>query len=400
MNRVTIVNLAGHAWHVEDAGVQSLDTWLDQARTRLATDPDRDELMLDFERAIADRLEHLAPGERDVVTASQVDDVLAALGTVEPAHDTERIDIDPDAEDAGATIPMAASAAPGPGEQSWRDRRLYRLTGEDALLAGVCSGLAAYLRLDVTVIRVAVVVLTILTSGAGIIAYIVMALIVPEARSPEQRAEALGTGRTAEEMLARARAQASPALATLGSIITRAVRALVVLTRWVLLAAIWLLLAGWALTIGWLVLDPDSLLDLFDAGTSAWLVGLWVTCIAWIPFALLLAIERGVAAVSRRADERRTSRPARIAVSSAWVVSLVVAVLGMFAIPASHSTELAGLSDGRTTVEVDGERFCIDAEHSEIYDGSCSDQHELSRWQELPQEPSQPSEPTEPVEAS
>ena len=87
MNRVTIVNLAGRAWHVEDPGFEPLDDWLSDACARLTSDPDRDELVLDVERAIADRFQHLVPGDRDVVTATHVANVLAALGTVEPARD-------------------------------------------------------------------------------------------------------------------------------------------------------------------------------------------------------------------------------------------------------------------------------------------------------------------------
>lgn len=364
MNRVTIVNLAGRAWHVEETGVLALDSWLDVARTRLATDPDRDELVLDFERAIADRLAHLAPGDRDVVTSGQVDVVLAALGSVEPAEDLGAADAD------AATIAMPATSTSGAEESTtWRDRRLYRLTGDDAILAGVCSGLAAYLRVDVTVVRVVVLLLTVLTGGALIIGYVAMALIVPEASSPEQRAEALGVGTTAQEMLARARAGASPALATLGSLITRAVRFLVSLIRWILLIAIWALLASWALAIGWIVVQPHSALDAFDAGTSAWIVGLWVTCVAWIPIALLLAVERGLAAIRRAPGTR--SRPTTIALSSAWLVSVVVAVLGLFAIPASHSAAISGLSDGRGTIELGDVEICVEVDERALGEVDC-----------------------------
>ncbi len=371
MNRVTIVNLAGRAWHIEDAGVQKLESWLEAARTRLAADPDRDELVLDFERAIADRLAHVAPRDRDVVTAAQVSDVLDALGTVEPADDDAA---------AAATTPMEPVAGPAAGAvedpPNWRDRRLYRLTGDDALLAGVCSGLAAYLRMDVTVVRVAVVVLTILTSGAGIIAYIVMALIVPEAKSPEERAEALGTGTTAQEMLARAREQASPALATLGSFITTVAGFVAVLIRWTLLVTIWALLVAWAVAIGWIAIDPDIILDLFDEGTSAWLAGLWVTCIAWIPIALLLPIERGFAEIRRPRTTR--SRPTTIALTTAWVVSVAVATLGIFAIPASYSRELSGIVDGRGIVTFQGQTICIDADHrGDDRDFTCPDSADI-----------------------
>lgn len=356
MNRVTIINLAGRAWHVEDSGVQALETWLESARTQLAADPDRDELMLDFERAIADRFAHVAPGDRDVVATEQVTDVLAALGTVEPADEHDPARTMP-MDEAAAQPTASASSSTTKDDTSWRDRRLYRLTGDDAIVAGVCAGLAAYLRLDVTVVRVLVIVLTILTSGAGIIAYIVMALIVPEAKSPEQRAEALGTGTTAEEMLARAREQASPALATLGSFLVRAGAVAAVLIRWTLLVAIWALLAAWAFAVGWIALDPQIVLEVFDEGTSAWLAALWVTCIAWIPIALLLPIERGFAEIRRPRSTR--SRPATIALVTAWVVSVALAVIGLFAIPASHSQELSDIADGHGTITIQDEVICV-----------------------------------------
>lgn len=58
-------------------------------------------------------------------------------------------------------------------------RRLTR-TREGRMLTGVCSGAAAYFGLDPTVVRILVAVLTVLTSGAGIILYVAATLIIPE----------------------------------------------------------------------------------------------------------------------------------------------------------------------------------------------------------------------------
>jgi phage shock protein C len=55
-------------------------------------------------------------------------------------------------------------------------RKLYR-SQTDRKLAGVCSGLADYLKLDA--IRVGFVVLTVL-GGAGIAIYLAMWLLVPK----------------------------------------------------------------------------------------------------------------------------------------------------------------------------------------------------------------------------
>jgi phage shock protein PspC (stress-responsive transcriptional regulator) len=351
MNRVTIVNLAGRAWHVEEAGVAALEAWLAEARVRLAADPDQDELITDFERAIADRLEVFAPDARDVVTSASVAEVLTALGSVEPAGDAP--------DDASATATTTPMPATGDGTDTpLRDRRLYRLGGDEAMVGGVCGGLAAYLRVDVTVVRVLVVLLMFITSGAAFLAYIVMWLIVPEAKTPEERAHASGSGRTAQEMLARARDEASPALTSLGSFLARAFIILGNVTRWILLAAIWTILVAWGITIGWLLLDPDIVLDAFDPGTSVWLGALWVTCIAWIPTALLIALERGLSRLLAPAPER--SRPATIATSSAWVVSVTAAAIGLVAIPAYHSGDIAGLRDGQGRVELLGQEICLD----------------------------------------
>lgn len=56
-------------------------------------------------------------------------------------------------------------------------RRLTK--GRDRMLCGVCSGLAEYFQIDVTLVRLAAVVLTLFTC-VGVIAYLVAALIMPE----------------------------------------------------------------------------------------------------------------------------------------------------------------------------------------------------------------------------
>ena len=58
-------------------------------------------------------------------------------------------------------------------------KKLYK-SETDKKLAGVCAGLANYLNMDVTIIRL-IWVLLVLFAGCGILAYIVCALVIPEA---------------------------------------------------------------------------------------------------------------------------------------------------------------------------------------------------------------------------
>ena len=57
------------------------------------------------------------------------------------------------------------------------EQRLYR-SQTDRMIWGVCGGLAKYLDIDPTIVRV-IAVLLIFANGFGILAYIVLAIVVP-----------------------------------------------------------------------------------------------------------------------------------------------------------------------------------------------------------------------------
>ncbi len=62
-------------------------------------------------------------------------------------------------------------------------KRLYR-SKTDKQVAGVAAGLAAYLGLDVTLVRLGFVFLTLL-GGPGLMLYVVMWLVMPEGEPDE-----------------------------------------------------------------------------------------------------------------------------------------------------------------------------------------------------------------------
>jgi len=59
-------------------------------------------------------------------------------------------------------------------------KRLYR--SKEKMVAGVCSGLADYLNIDPTIIRILFVVIA-FAGGASLLAYLIMWIIVPEEKS-------------------------------------------------------------------------------------------------------------------------------------------------------------------------------------------------------------------------
>jgi phage shock protein PspC (stress-responsive transcriptional regulator) len=197
MNKVITINLGGNAYQLEEGGYDALRAYLETAAARLQGNPDRDEIVSDIERAIAEKFRALLASHKTVVVTKEVAAVLAEMGPIEA--------------DSGEAADSGASSASGHGtageeRAAWRGgtpRRLYRIH-EGAMIAGVCNGIAAYVNVDPTLVRLAFVMLTMLW-GTGLLVYLVMAFVVPEARSPEEKAAASGNPSTAQEFIRRAK---------------------------------------------------------------------------------------------------------------------------------------------------------------------------------------------------
>jgi phage shock protein PspC (stress-responsive transcriptional regulator) len=184
MNKVLIINLAGRAYSVEEEGYEALRRYLSDAKQALESNPDQAEVLGDIEAAIAEKCAAYLTAHKNVITALEIEHILRDMGPV---------GTDGSAEQGGA------------GRQSASPKRLYQVR-EGAMLSGVCNGLAAYFDLDVTLVRILFVALTILTSGAFILAYFVMTLVIPHADTPQERAAAMGRGSlTAQELIDQAK---------------------------------------------------------------------------------------------------------------------------------------------------------------------------------------------------
>jgi phage shock protein PspC (stress-responsive transcriptional regulator) len=183
MNKVITINLNGNAYQLEEAGYDKLHNYLEQAGKQLAGNPDKDEIVGDFEQAIADKCAKYLHEGKTVITAKEIDEILAEMGPVEgDKPDDGKEDRSEDAQ-----------AQPTP-------KRLFKIR-QGAVIEGVCNGLAAYFDTDPTIVRVVFIVLTILTGGGWIAAYILMAIFVPEAKTREDIAKAQGKEFNAQTLL-------------------------------------------------------------------------------------------------------------------------------------------------------------------------------------------------------
>jgi phage shock protein C len=66
---------------------------------------------------------------------------------------------------------------PTPSEPQTRLTR----SRDDRMLAGVCGGIADYLGVDATIVRLVAVLLGIFSAGTALIGYLIAAIIIPDA---------------------------------------------------------------------------------------------------------------------------------------------------------------------------------------------------------------------------
>src|ERR1700683_3447381 len=107
MNTVIIINLNGNAFHLEEPGFASLRAYLEHAQAQLKDNPDKAEIMADLEQAIADKCAHFLRPHKNVLSATEIDEVIKEMGPVQS-------DSGADAGAAGA----GTSAGNGPNAQS------------------------------------------------------------------------------------------------------------------------------------------------------------------------------------------------------------------------------------------------------------------------------------------
>ena len=185
MNTVITINLNGKAYKLEEAGAEALRAYLDQAHARLADNPDKDEILKDFEQAMAEKFDAHITIHKNVVTTEVVRKSIEEMG---PVH-SDSTEGDTSETESGP----AQKGAPA-------HKRLYRIK-EGEKIWGVCTGLSAYFDVDVTIVRVIFVALVFVTHGIGIPLYIILALAVPVAETSEEKASARGENFNAHELI-------------------------------------------------------------------------------------------------------------------------------------------------------------------------------------------------------
>ena len=180
MKKTVNAGIGGRNFTLDEDAYSRLEGYLKLFRTQLKDVP-VEEVMDDIESRIAELfVERVGSGSR-VVDINLVEEVIAQLGMPDGSEV-------PGGDGTGTT---KSSAAASP-------HKLYR-DPDNARIAGVCSGLAQYFDVDITLVRVLMLV-ALFAGSAGFWIYVILWIVVPKAETPAQQCEMRGISPTAENL--------------------------------------------------------------------------------------------------------------------------------------------------------------------------------------------------------
>jgi len=165
MNKTVNINLAGIFFHIDEDAYSKLQRYLEAIKRSFTDSQGRSEIISDIEARIAELFNERVKHDKQVIGTKEVDEVIAIMGQPEDYLVDDEIFEDE---------PSIKQRRP-----SSNSRKLFRDT-DNSYVGGVSSGLAHYFGIDALWIRLAWLLL-VFGAGTGIILYILLWILIPEA---------------------------------------------------------------------------------------------------------------------------------------------------------------------------------------------------------------------------
>ncbi len=171
MNKTYNINLNGQAFCIDETAYLQLQNYIEALEKHYLSEEDGKEIMADIESRIAELFhEFLNQSHKEVISQTEIAQIIQIMGTLNDIID----------EDTNGNTQYTTTVK----------RILYR-DPEHATLGGVASGLATYIDIPRSVVRLLFILLT-FAFGITILFYIILWIIIPKAVTPKQKMEMKG----------------------------------------------------------------------------------------------------------------------------------------------------------------------------------------------------------------
>lgn len=188
MKKTINVAIGGCSFTIDEDAYNTLNEYLERFKGALDSSSSSADVMDELEGRIADLMKAKLGG-REVVDMKIAQEVVAQLGYPQGYRPSE-------ANNAGGNARDEYHYSGTDGERPVR--KLFR-DPDDKKLAGVCSGLALFLGVDVTLIRI-IFLVAFICGSAGLWIYLVIWIAAPEARTAAEKCELRGIPANAENI--------------------------------------------------------------------------------------------------------------------------------------------------------------------------------------------------------
>ncbi|MCW2119534.1 PspC domain-containing protein [Flavobacterium sp. 7A] len=175
MNKTVNINLGGLIFHIDEDAYLKLTRYFDAIKRSLNNSSEQDEIIKDIEMRVAELFTAKQTSNKQVVGLKEVDEIITVMGQPE----------DYIIEDNNQPNSNNYSSSYSSSKKLYRDK-------DGGKLGGIASGLGYYFGIDTVWIRVILVLLVVGGFGTGIIAYLVLWIVMPEAQTTSEKLEMKG----------------------------------------------------------------------------------------------------------------------------------------------------------------------------------------------------------------
>lgn len=180
MNKTVSINLAGTFFHIDEDAFAKLSHYLDSIRKSLKGTQGSEEIMQDIETRIAELFSEKINSNTQVISQSELDEVIAVMGQPEDYEVDEEM-----FEDSSESENQSQSRANASHKQLFRDI-------DKKYVGGVSSGLGHYLGIDAIWIRLIWVLLVVAGLGSPVLVYLLLWILVPPALTTSEKLKMTG----------------------------------------------------------------------------------------------------------------------------------------------------------------------------------------------------------------
>jgi len=170
MNKTVNINLGGMIFHIDENAYLKLQNYLNAVRRSFAGASGEDEIVSDIESRIAELFSQKLQHDKQVVSNKEIEEVIEVMGQPEDYMVDEDI-----FEDEPRTRKTTSST----------NRKFYRDV-DHKYIGGVSAGLGHYFGIDALWVRL-LWILLVFTFGTGILFYILLWILIPEAHTTAEK---------------------------------------------------------------------------------------------------------------------------------------------------------------------------------------------------------------------